>query len=1187
MADLVKSVEFVEVDTTGEAISHVLTKGQDYTNCVPFLSNHGGQDYIDTKLWDCYFSGTTESGNIHFERWNGRSTAGYVKCFVVEFDPAEVYVEQGEFDLSSLDYTEITTTSGFNPERTGMIHHWACSDGNNFYPTRTLVRGRVTASGTIDFHRASVAANIVPGHWYIFEAKNNQFIVKHDSFSTNSADYASFPGHSCDLLKTFIIASISRGFASNAYPDRSTGYVTITNRDTFEWHRAYTGGDPSNVAYQMIEFQDQKIHVPYKNNPTIDATIKTYNWDSEGRTSIYVDLDYSMVINTCSPLDYCNSPSTTSVIDGLASSVKFTGVSGIQIEKNTQSISTIPSIFVVDWKGYTIDTGTNPSPIDPNISFVKSVQNGTISTTAKTNFLALTKGQDINNCVIFGSQHATTTANSPYNYMHDLYFSDVGAVVANRAGTNSDGVAEISVVEFYPDQVRVQSGTVGGTVLTPEFSVNLEHTIDPAKSFVLAKWSSRTSSVNWSHHNIRQRIIDENTLGFYAYKSSIFNHLTWFLAEDITEDNSCFQSFHWLQQDGSNVGRGLSNDMHFPYYQTFIVGSMADSADIEEYPDRQCARSYYYAPNQPQMMTSAANNNTRYFSGTAVKIVRSGRQYTAGWTPVITDLISSGDTLPTSWSGIENITAYNTMSLSYAQQNTTTQNATGAVFCSVNIPDYNSLTVYITRGQSGYTAYPGFCFICWPGGTYFPTIEQTPTRSVVCSIEKFSLTGTNRIYRWPLTKGQYGPQCVPFATWNVRGTGGSDDCFRYFTLDPGQSEPYNLSMYRSAAGASTSDITQVYVVEFSDEKVKVQSGTYGLSSNDVSITIEEVDLTKAFLHFYSFAEGNQSWESQNVVGTFTDSTTLRFRRQSSGGNLFIAWYVVECLQDQWRVQHLYSEPMAGGYDYYNTLEYAASISKRWVFCSYTGGYTTAQYSDRSTCRMITSRTNNLIQINRSYSGDSIYRYANEVVEFNKGTDFRVFWEDVSTNASSNTYPNLLEAMPPVEEKRMLVFNAVENNINRCNGTTHSTTTTEAFFLYELIDFDIDDPKLRVTKEAASALSTYGAACMTEVPEFNKYYMEGYTKERGNPVPREVRAYRADTGEMMDYTMSVSGTGYFWLETTYSGAHYVICLDDEAVPDYNDLIYSRIYPTTISGSFAWNEGLVTTSGVEYGVPLGRL
>jgi hypothetical protein len=74
---------------------------------------------------------------------------------------------------------------------------------------------------------------------------------------------------------------------------------------------------------------------------------------------------------------------------------------------------------------------------------------------------------------------------------------------------------------------------------------------------------------------------------------------------------------------------------------------------------------------------------------------------------------------------------------------------------------------------------------------------------------------------------------------------------------------------------------------------------------------------------------------------------------------------------------------------------------------------------------------------------------------------------------------------------------------------------------------------------------------------------------------------------VDTTTSVSGTGYFWVETTHSGSHYVVCLDDDAGVNYNHLIYGKIYPTVISGSFAYNEGLVTASGLDVGVPLGRL
>ena len=107
----------------------------------------------------------------------------------------------------------------------------------------------------------------------------------------------------------------------------------------------------------------------------------------------------------------------------------------------------------------------------------------------------------------------------------------------------------------------------------------------------------------------------------------------------------------------------------------------------------------------------------------------------------------------------------------------------------------------------------------------------------------------------------------------------------------------------------------------------------------------------------------------------------------------------------------------------------------------------------------------------------------------------------------------------------------------------------------------------------------------QFPDYNKYYMEGYVKETIVPSARTVYAYRADTGELMDYTTSNSGTGYFYLETSYSGAHYLVCLDDVAGTNYNDLVYGQIYPTVISGSFAFLARL-TDNALDVGIPLFR-
>ena len=77
------------------------------------------------------------------------------------------------------------------------------------------------------------------------------------------------------------------------------------------------------------------------------------------------------------------------------------------------------------------------------------------------------------------------------------------------------------------------------------------------------------------------------------------------------------------------------------------------------------------------------------------------------------------------------------------------------------------------------------------------------------------------------------------------------------------------------------------------------------------------------------------------------------------------------------------------------------------------------------------------------------------------------------------------------------------------------------------------------------------------------YFSGYVYELGSPVQRTLFLHRRDNGVLAD-TITSSGNGYYYLETTYSGSHYVVCLDDSAGEDYNDLIIGDIYPTTISG-----------------------
>ena len=77
------------------------------------------------------------------------------------------------------------------------------------------------------------------------------------------------------------------------------------------------------------------------------------------------------------------------------------------------------------------------------------------------------------------------------------------------------------------------------------------------------------------------------------------------------------------------------------------------------------------------------------------------------------------------------------------------------------------------------------------------------------------------------------------------------------------------------------------------------------------------------------------------------------------------------------------------------------------------------------------------------------------------------------------------------------------------------------------------------------------------------YFSGHVFEQDNPVQRKLYLHDRDSGFLIATTTS-SGNGYYYLETTYSGAHYIICLDDMGGESYNDLVIGNVYPTTLSG-----------------------
>ena len=106
------------------------------------------------------------------------------------------------------------------------------------------------------------------------------------------------------------------------------------------------------------------------------------------------------------------------------------------------------------------------------------------------------------------------------------------------------------------------------------------------------------------------------------------------------------------------------------------------------------------------------------------------------------------------------------------------------------------------------------------------------------------------------------------------------------------------------------------------------------------------------------------------------------------------------------------------------------------------------------------------------------------------------------------------------------------------------------------------------RPAVSIFKTYKTAKLINpvAPEQKNvpYYISGNVLENITPVNRVVNIHRRDSGELIKSVESDGDGGYFYATTTYSGSHYVVCIDDAAGLDYNDLIYGNIFPTTVSG-----------------------
>lgn len=265
MLGCVKSVESVYFDLSSPETSEAynLTKGQDTSNCVPFIA-YKLISTDDSRQWrvDVYFSG----GQVVVERESSSNRIlGHIN--VVEFDPNKVRVQQGSFNIERQGVSTVPQSGSFALSQTVVesrsfpVVHYRIYDyvGSDDDWCRHASRFYFTGSGAnISWIRYEGNNLGLTGHYYVVESLDGTFTSERSYIDLGGPDtYGTDTINSVNLDKTFLI-STTYSCACTDTLSLSGPYVRLLNDTTTEAERFNTGNCYRLDLY-VIEFHDDTV----------------------------------------------------------------------------------------------------------------------------------------------------------------------------------------------------------------------------------------------------------------------------------------------------------------------------------------------------------------------------------------------------------------------------------------------------------------------------------------------------------------------------------------------------------------------------------------------------------------------------------------------------------------------------------------------------------------------------------------------------------------------------------------------------------------------------------------------------------------------------------------------------------------------------------------------------------------
>jgi len=405
-----------------------------------------------------------------------------------------------------------------------------------------------------------------------------------------------------------------------------------------------------------------------------------------------------------------------------------------------------------------------------------------------------------------------------------------------------------------------------------------------------------------------------------------------------------------------------------------------------------------------------------------------------------------------------------------------------------------------------------------------------------------------------LTKGQVVENCVPFVTY--QSSSSSTDAARW-RIDVYFPNSTQIKIERTAASDNTAG--HIYIVEFDPNKVRVQQGSFTCldeavaPQNTVVALAQTVDTSKAaVVAHYRTALTTGDWDGHSLQFGLSSSNFSAYRYQGDDTALYGHYYVFESLTGNFTVQQK-QLAFTGSDTLKSDTITAVNGNKSFVVSSvYTTNNSSSWFYSTFDAKLVGGSS---VEAQRAVAG-AYTTIKFFIIEFHDDTTVR--HGDVSLSSSDLQDDNTITE---VDTNYAAAINTT------AMGTMRVSTTSSQDGLCD--HYLTSSTNVRALRNAA-AVAAEGRYQVVEFSQAPGYYFGGTVSERAipsdplTPVVTTVRAYRRDTGDFMGEATSSGIGGSYYLETTYSGSHYVVALDPSGGESYNILGYDLVVPTTISG-----------------------